>query len=157
MSKMTRIAARFCAMILLFAALASAMNAEAARSSNSTGAVRSDLAALVIADVNRERSKQGLAALRVDAELNRAAMVRARELTRLFSHTRPDGSSWSTVSASVYAENIARGQRTAYRVMAAWLSSAGHRGNILKPGYGSIGVCAYIDGGITYWVQLFGK
>ena len=121
------------------------------------GASRPGLAGQVIAQVNQERAKQGLNPLREDGELNRAAAVRAREIVAKFSHTRPDGSSWSTVSASAFGENIARGQKTADKVMAAWLTSSGHRANILRPSFGSIGVCAYISGGVTYWVQLFGR
>lgn len=122
-----------------------------------TGDLRTDLAAQVAEQVNAERAKAGLGALRVDPELTRAAHIRAREIAQSFSHTRPDGSSWSTVSGSAYGENIAMGQRTADKVMAAWMSSQGHRENILRPSFGSIGVCAYISGGVTYWVQLFGK
>lgn len=118
---------------------------------------RTDLASEVIRQVNAERSKAGLGALRVDVELTRAACVRAAEIVRKFSHTRPDGSAWSTVSSRVYGENIAMGQRTADKVMAAWMSSAGHRANILRSGFGSIGVCAATVNGVTYWVQLFGK
>lgn len=119
---------------------------------------RDDLASEVVARTNAARAAQGLFALRIDAELTRAARVRAGELTRYFSHTRPDGAKWSTVSAAARAENIARGQRTADKVMAAWLTSrAGHRENILRPGYGSIGVCAAVYRGVVYWVQLFGK
>lgn len=124
---------------------------------SASGSTRPGLAAQVIAQVNAEREKQGLGPVREDAELNRAAAVRARELTESFSHTRPDGSSWSTVSASALGENIAKGQQTADKVMAAWMTSSGHRENILRPGYGSIGVCAYVYGGVTYWVQLFGR
>ena len=77
--------------------------------------------------------------------------------TRKFSHTRPDGTAWRTVSSAAYGENIAMGQRTADKVMAAWMTSSGHRANILRASYGSIGVCAVVSGGVTYWVQLFGK
>ena len=122
-----------------------------------TGDPRGDLAAQVVEQVNQERAKAGLGTLRVDSELTRAAQVRAREIVQSFSHTRPDGTSWSTVSGSAYGENIAMGQKTADKVMAAWMTSQGHRENILRPGFGSIGVCAYISGGVTYWVQLFGK
>ena len=38
-----------------------------------------------------------------------------------------------------------------------WLSSQGHRENILRSSFGSIGVCAYRLNGVLYWVQLFGK
>ena len=115
------------------------------------------LADEVVRQVNAERARAGLRALSVSAELSRAARVRAVEITRKFSHTRPDGSAWRTVSSAAYGENIAVGQRTADKVMAAWMTSSGHRANILRPSYGSIGVCAVISGGVTYWVQLFGK
>ena len=122
-----------------------------------TGSSQSGLASEVVRQVNAERRKAGLSELSVSAELTRAAAVRAREIVQKFSHTRPDGTQWSTVSSAAYGENIAMGQRTADKVMAAWMSSAGHRANILRPSFGSIGVCAWVSGGVTYWVQLFGK
>ncbi len=121
------------------------------------GALSASAADQVVAQVNAERAKAGLSALRVDAELTRAAQVRAREIVQKFSHTRPDGTAWNTVSASAYGENLAMGQKTVDKAMAAWMSSTGHRANILRASYGSIGVCCYVSGGVTYWVQLFGK
>lgn len=119
--------------------------------------INASLAGQVVQQVNAERAKYGLSPLRVDPELSRAAEIRAKEIVQKFSHTRPDGSRWITVSKSAYGENIARGQKTADKVMAAWLTSQGHRANILRKSFGSIGVCAYVSGGITYWVQIFGK
>lgn len=116
-----------------------------------------DLASQVIAEVNAERAKYGLSALREDPELTRAACVRANEIVRSFSHTRPNGESWSSVSTAARGENIAKGHSTVARVMAAWMSSEGHRANILRESFGSIGVCAIDVGGVRYWVQLFGK
>ena len=121
------------------------------------GETRSTLEEQVVAQVNAERARQGLQPLSVSAELNRAAAIRGAEIAVSFSHTRPDGTSWTTVSDSAYGENIAMGQRTADKAMAAWMSSPGHRANILHASYGTIGVCAYVSGGVTYWVQLFGR
>lgn len=123
----------------------------------SDGQSMTSLAAEVISQVNQEREKAGLSPLSVSAELTSAACIRAREIVETFSHTRPDGSSWSTVSAAAYGENIAKGQSTADRVMASWMSSEGHRANIMRASYGSIGVCALKVNGVIYWVQLFGK
>lgn len=128
-----------------------------ASTAKSAGEPDGDYAAQVVAQVNAERARYGLSALQVDADLTSAARLRAQELTQTFSHTRPDGSSWSSVSAKAYGENIARGQSTPDKVMAAWLSSQGHRENILRSSFGSIGVCAYRLNGALYWVQLFGK
>ena len=122
-----------------------------------TVSVQTALAGEVVRQVNAERAKKGLGSLKVSSELTRAAQVRALEITRKFSHTRPDGTAWRTVSREVYGENIAVGQRTADKVMAAWMTSSGHRANILRASYGSIGVCAVVSGGVTYWAQLFGK
>ena len=123
----------------------------------SSGSSMSAMAAEVAAQVNAERAKYGLSSLTVSDELTRAACVRASEIVRQFSHTRPDGSSCFTVSGAAYGENIAKGQSSADRVMAAWMSSEGHRANILRESYGSIGVCALKVNGVIYWVQLFGK
>jgi len=139
------------------AALALTWTASAAQTTRSTVSVRTSLSGEVVRQVNQERARRGLGALRVSAELSRAARVRANEITRKFSHTRPDGSAWRTVSSDAYGENIAMGQRTADKVMAAWMTSSGHRANILRASYGSIGVCAVVSGGVTYWAQLFGK
>ncbi len=106
---------------------------------------------------NADRARAGLAALELDAQLCAAAQVRLDEITREFSHTRPDGTRFATVCEGAYAENIARGQRSATRVMAAWMSSQGHRANILNPRYASIGICACEVDGVMYWVQLFGR
>ena len=138
-------------------ALAPAWTASASQTARSTVSVRASLAAEVVRQVNLERARRGLGTLKVSAELSRAARVRANEIIRKFSHTRPDGSAWRTVSSAAYGENIAMGQRTADKVMAAWMTSSGHRANILRASYGSIGVCAVVSGGVTYWVQLFGK
>ncbi len=146
--------------LLLFGqmtALALVQSGLSAQSGSATVVYRASLADEVVRQVNDERTRRGLGSLGVSAELNRAARVRAMEITRKFSHTRPDGSAWRTVSSAAYGENIAVGQRTADKVMAAWLTSSGHRANILRASYGSIGVCAVVSGGVTYWVQLFGK
>lgn len=123
----------------------------------SGGQSMTSLAAEVISQVNQERERAGLSPLSVSAELTGTACIRAREIVGSFSHTRPDGSKWSTVSAAAYGENIAKGHGTADRVMAAWMSSEGHRANILRASYGSIGVCALKVDGVVYWVQLFGR
>ena len=110
-----------------------------------------------INETNVERARYGLSTLRVDPVLMEAARVRAQEIVKKFSHTRPDGTKWNTVSKAAYAENIARGHNNPDRVTAAWMSSSGHRQNILKASYGSIGMCCLKVGNVCYWVQLFGK
>lgn len=121
------------------------------------GSELGEYASRVVSETNADRLKNGLDALRVDPALTAAARIRAQEITQKFSHTRPDGTRWATVSSAAYGENIARGQKTPDKVVAAWMSSDGHRRNILRGRFGSIGVCCLKYNGVYYWVQLFGK
>ena len=112
--------------------------------------------------VNIERAKEGLAPLTMDAKVQAAAQVRAKECEQLFSHTRPNGSSFATalkeqnVSYRSAGENIAWGQRSPQEVMEAWMNSAGHRANIMNPNFTTIGVGYYENAkGTDYWCQLF--
>ncbi len=138
------------------AATAKPTQKPAATAAPDNGSSMSSMASQVVSQTNAERAKQGLSALTVSSELTRAASVRAREIVEKFSHTRPDGSAWNTVSSACRGENIAMGQQSADKVMAAWMSSSGHRANILRSSFGSIGVAAYKVGNTMYWVQEFG-
>lgn len=116
----------------------------------------------VVKLVNEERAKAGLPALTVQTDITKAANVRAKEIRQQFSHTRPDGSSFSTalkeqgVSYRGSGENIAYGQKTPAQVMEGWMNSSGHRANILNANYKNIGVGYYQDErGVNHWVQLF--
>jgi len=111
----------------------------------------------IISEINMERTSRGLGALQVDPELMAAARIRAEEIVQKFSHTRPDGTRWKTVYPAAYAENIARGQKTPDKAVAAWMTSDGHRANILRSGYTSTGVACVKAGNVYHWVQLFGK
>ena len=120
-----------------------------------------DYASQVVALVNAERAKYGLSALKVDSRVQQAAQVRAAETVQSFSHTRPNGSSFSTalteagVSYTRSGENIAYGQSTPQQVVQAWMNSSGHRANILNESFTTIGVGYTVSGGTAYWAQLF--
>lgn len=130
--------------------------AERASTLVNTEGYKGDYAASVAELVNEERVKQGLNELVYDTDLSYAAFVRAIETEELFSHTRPDGASCFTVSELAYGENIAAGYKTPESVMEAWMNSTGHRENILRDFFGSIGVGVYEYAHRLYWVQLFG-
>lgn len=119
-------------------------------------------AAQVVELVNAERAKAGLSPLKANSRMTGAAEVRAKEIERSFSHTRPDGSGFNTVltqngvSFRGAGENIAYGQPTPEAVMESWMNSAGHRANILNGEFTDIGVGYYENGsGVGYWVQVF--
>lgn len=116
----------------------------------------------VVALVNTERAKAGLSALTLDTKIASAALIRAKETEKSFSHTRPDGRGFSTVLTdngikfNGAGENIAWGQRSPEEVMKGWMNSDGHRANILNPKFTKIGVGHYQNSaGRNYWTQLF--
>ena len=137
---------------IVFAALAAAALTGAAgavhldrpvqgSSSVSAGIQSSSAASEVVRLTNSARSQNGYAALVEDGALSEAAAVRAREIARSFSHTRPSGASFSSalsesgVSYLRAGENIASGQKSASEVVNAWMNSPGHRANILNSSY----------------------
>lgn len=116
----------------------------------------------VVALVNLERAKEGLSPLTIDQNVQEAAQVRAVECEQHFSHTRPDGSSFSTalqeqgIAYRRAGENIAWGQRSPEEVVNAWMNSEGHRANIMNKSFTKIGIGYYQNAnGVKYWSQLF--
>lgn len=111
--------------------------------------------------VNAERAKVGAAPLTLANDLQSAAAIRARELLQSFSHVRPDGSECFSVMRNrgrTCGENIAAGNAAAAATVEQWMSSDGHRANILNPAFRELGVgYAYEDYSTYhhYWVQLF--
>lgn len=116
----------------------------------------------VVELVNQERTKAGLNAVTLDKSIASAALVRAKEIETSFSHTRPNGSKFSTalteqsVTFKGAGENIAWGQKSPEAVMQAWMNSEGHRANILNKNFTKIGVGYYQNAaGRNFWTQLF--
>lgn len=116
----------------------------------------------VVELVNQERTKAGLNAVTLDQNIASAALVRAKEIETSFSHTRPNGSKFSTalteqgVTFKGAGENIALGQKSPEAVMQAWMNSEGHRANILNKNFTKIGVGYYQNAaGRNFWTQLF--
>lgn len=156
---------------IVFAALAAAALTGAAGavhldrpvqgSSSVSASIQSSAASEVVRLTNSARSQNGYAALVEDGALSEAAAVRAREIARSFSHTRPSGASFSSalsesgVSYLRAGENIASGQKSASEVVNAWMNSPGHRANILNSSYSRIGSASVNIDGTLYWVQLF--
>ena len=114
-----------------------------------------DYAKEVLSKVNEERTKAGLNSLTIDKELTEAAMQRAAEITKVFDHVRPNGTTCFTVSDKAMGENIAAWQWDPTAVMKSWMNSTGHRGNILNTRWKSIGIGCFKFNNNYYWVQLF--
>lgn len=118
--------------------------------------------------VNIERANVGVAPLVLDEALCNAANMRAIEMdcTGVFGHKRPNDHSCFEVYdicnvewRNACGENIAAGQATPEDVMKSWLSSAGHKANILSPEYTKMGLGYSV--GLSngqyrgYWAQEF--
>lgn len=114
------------------------------------------LAKATFDQVNHIRKANGLNVLEWDASLVSASDTRAMEASAVWSHLRPDGSSWQTVSENCQGENLARRFDTAEGVCNGWMNSQGHRENILRKEFtrASVSVCEI--NGIYYWCQSFG-
>lgn len=118
----------------------------------------------VLDRVNEERAAEGLDPLVMDKLLLEAAMQRAADqvitiaATGGLSHTTNYGERYLDTQDRSYGENIAAGQSTPKEVMDDWMNSSGHRANILREGYTSIGIgCVKCGAGYyVYWAQEFG-
>jgi uncharacterized protein YkwD len=120
--------------------------------------------------VNEAREQAGLPLLERTDEMDEAAAVRAGECASRNSpyvngkaHTRPDGSSFSSVLTerdiswrNGAGENSASGQKTSEEVMGDWIASSGHKANILSETWSQIGISVRKStDGTLYWIQLF--
>lgn len=118
--------------------------------------------------VNEQRAYYGggqplLTLVGENTTLQKAADIRAIEITYLYSHTRPNG---ERAIMSLYpfahtdAENLAEGQTSAEMVCNDWFSSFTHNQNIVRSDFRSIGISVFCtkdeDGKyVNYFSQLF--
>ena len=107
--------------------------------------------------INAERVKAGLNELEIDDDLMEMAAIRAKEMSEVFAHTRPDGSDWRTIfdefgwtDYNYSGENGGSGKATAEQQVKSWMNSSGHKANILNEQYTKIGVGFYKN----YWAMI---
>ncbi len=120
----------------------------------------------VVALVNDERAKAGCGAVRSESRLTLAARRHSQDMADndYFDHASQDGRDFTDrAGAARYqgfaaAENIAAGSDTAAGVMDQWMTSEGHRENILNCDHTQIGVGLGTGGSYRYyWTQVFGQ
>jgi hypothetical protein len=120
----------------------------------------------IVEQTNQERRKAGLPPLTVNASLTRSAQAYAEILAQgtCWNHNcgpiptvaeRNEAAGYLNWAA--VGENLGAGSANPDDLMAAWMKSDVHRGNILGPDFTEIGV-AVVQGGpqVAYWVQEFG-
>jgi uncharacterized YkwD family protein len=113
--------------------------------------------------INKQRTNNGLAALKNDSKVQRVARIKAQDMVdnNYFSHTSPTyGSPFDMlksfkISYKTAGENIA-GNSSNSSAVTAWMNSSGHKANILNSNfnYTGIGVVSSPKYGKMY-VQLF--
>ncbi|MBQ2990712.1 MAG: hypothetical protein IJD60_05420 [Clostridia bacterium] len=115
--------------------------------------------------LNSDRLRYSLAPLIIDPELSRIARIKSEDMrdNQYFAHTSPTygdvrnmlrhfGYAFSSAS-----ENIAR-HATIEKAQAAFLSSPGHRKNVLHTGFARVGVGVALDqNGYVYLTQIFAR
>jgi uncharacterized protein YkwD len=106
-----------------------------------------DIERRLIEQTNAMRAQYGLHPLSTDMGLVHSARRHTAWMTnsRTLQH-----------STAMVAENIAMGQRSVAGVINSWMSSSGHRANMLNGSYRRLGVSAYrTPDGTIYWCQQF--
>ena len=140
-----------------------------ARPSSSTGDYTTTSAAMQEQKLwnllNQDRAQNGLSALPLDSRLSELARLKACDMKQnhYFAHTSPTyGSAAQMLTSFGYAfrgvgENIAH-HATVEKSEAAFMSSAGHRQNILGSQWTKVGVgVCFDDQGFVYVTQLFAR
>lgn len=103
--------------------------------------------------INAERASAGLAPLRRDAALERAALAHAKDMSTrgYFDHVSPEGQTprGRMLAAGdcglLTGENLAKGQRSLAEVVRDWMASEGHRRNNLNGSFVRGGLVQYSD------------
>ena len=115
--------------------------------------------------LNNDRGRYNLPALAIDPELSRIARIKAEDMRDqgYFAHESPTYGSVSNMlrhfgySFNAAGENIAH-HATVEKSQAAFMSSDGHRRNILSSSWTRAGLgVAYDRSGFVYVVQLFAR
>lgn len=114
---------------------------------------RPDLEAEMLVLVNQERNKIGLQPLTADTALRKVALAHSVDMFQrgYFAHLTPEGKNpfdrmrEAHIRFSLAGENLALAQ-TLTLAHQGLMNSQGHRENILRPGFGRVGI-GILDGG----------
>lgn len=116
--------------------------------------------------INAARASVGVTPVQGCLSLRRAADAHVRSMAEsgALGHEGTDGSTPGSRARSAgyrgdwIGENVAVGYAGVGQVIEAWLSSPGHRANLLDPRYRHVGVATAVSAdGQVYWVQVFGQ
>ena len=113
--------------------------------------------------LNNDRARYNLAPLTIDPMLSRIARIKSEDMrdNRYFSHTSPTYGDVRQILSHFGYDYTAAGENIAHhasieKAQAAFLSSPGHRKNIMSSGYTKVGLgVAVDDSGFVYLTQIF--
>lgn len=111
--------------------------------------------------INAEREKAGIKPLKRNSVLAKGAKTRAEELTRQWSHERPNGQKWVTVLPVSFQqkaqwEYIHSGHATPQEIIDWYMSQTDNK--ILNPNYQDVGIGYFYKADSNekhYWVVIF--
>ena len=109
-------------------------------------------------ELNKFRKENGKKVLSYSNSLESYAKIRAKEIAKSFSHTRPGGGTILDVS-SIYGENIGLASlKNSNLMLDKFINSTEHRKNLLNENFKTVGIACYYskEKNQFYWVQLFG-
>ncbi len=123
---------------------------------------------VALAELNVYRSEHGLGPVKLNAKLNRASEVHAKDLAAhgIAAHVGTDGSTHSERAQrqgyyfQIIAENVATGQKSWEQVFQAWQDSPGHNKNLLAEDVQDFGIALIYEpttAFTTYWAMLVGS
>ncbi len=118
--------------------------------------------------INAERRDQGVPALVYNEQLDQMAVIQARNMAHFkkMAHVLPEASLPTLGDRARYvaypfgrlAENVALGFPDAETVVQGWMTSKGHRANILNSDVVETGIAiARSSAGGLYYCQVFGR
>lgn len=116
----------------------------APRESQTASVVPSEVATLT----NKSRAEKGLTPLSINPLLTQAAQMKAEDMASnsYYAHVGPDGKTplyWLDAVGYTYlnaGENLVIDRDTSREAVDAWMNSAAHRENILRPQFTEIGI-----------------
>ena len=109
-------------------------------------------------ELNKFRKENGKKVLSYSNSLESYAKIRAKEIAKSFSHTRPGGGTILDVS-SIYGENIGLASlKNSNLMLDKFINSTEHRKNLLNENFKTVGIACYYskEKNQFYWVPLFG-
>ena len=115
--------------------------------------------------LNQDRKNNGLAALTLDPELCRIARIKSADMrdNRYFAHESPTYGRVGEMLKRFGYRYAAAGENIAHhanvdKAQAAFMSSSGHRANILSNAWTKVGIGIVTDAnGYIYATQIFVK